>query len=121
MEVTKHGGPSAPTNHNIHTQVRQTTAPDIPGSAWTGRIPLCKQLLGPADRPVVWFAHPADSLIPPDAYTDAQSSLAPAALKTHNQTSQYTVNDEAVKEDVIFFWAPERLCVGVSVGSWYFT
>ncbi|KAG1945949.1 rho guanine nucleotide exchange factor 18-like isoform X1 [Pimephales promelas] len=45
----------------------------------------------------------SDSLIPPDAYTDAQSSLAPAALKTHNQTSQYTVNDEAVKEDVIFF------------------
>lgn len=103
MEVTKHAGPSAPTNHNIHTQVRQTTTTDIPGSAWTGRIPLCKQLLGPADRPVVWFAHPADSLIPPDAYTDAQSSLAPAALKTHNQTSQHTVNDEAAKEDVIFF------------------
>ncbi|XDV22597.1 hypothetical protein PO909_027462 [Leuciscus waleckii] len=45
----------------------------------------------------------SDSLIPPDAYTDAQSSLAPAALKTHNQTSQYTVTDEAAKEDVIFF------------------
>lgn len=110
MEVTKHAGPSAPTNHNIRTQVRQTTAPDIPGCAWTGRIPLCKQSLGPADRPVVWFAHPADSLSPPDAYTDAQSSLAPAALKSHNQTSQhnlpYTVSDEVAKEDVIFFWAP---------------
>ncbi|XP_077082199.1 rho guanine nucleotide exchange factor 18 isoform X3 [Siphateles boraxobius] len=45
----------------------------------------------------------SDSLIPPDAYTDAQSSLAPVALRTHNQTSQNTVNDEAVKEDVIYF------------------
>ncbi|XP_048038677.1 rho guanine nucleotide exchange factor 18 isoform X3 [Megalobrama amblycephala] len=49
----------------------------------------------------------SDSLSPPDAYTDAQSSLAPAALKSHNQTSQhnlpYTVSDEVAKEDVIFF------------------
>ncbi len=108
MEVTKHVGPSAPTNLNIRTQVRQTTAPDIPGRAWTSRIPLCKQSLGPADRPVVWFAHPAESLSPPDMHTDAQSSLTPAVLKTHNQTSQptltYTVSDEAAKEDVIFFW-----------------
>ncbi|XP_058616183.1 rho guanine nucleotide exchange factor 18-like isoform X1 [Onychostoma macrolepis] len=49
----------------------------------------------------------SDSLSPPDTHTDAQSSLAPAVLKTHNQTSQptltYTVSDEAAKEDVIFF------------------
>ncbi|XP_067271766.1 rho guanine nucleotide exchange factor 18-like isoform X2 [Pseudorasbora parva] len=47
----------------------------------------------------------SDSLSPPDAYPDAQSSLtpAPAAPKTHNQTSQYTVSDEAAKEDVIYF------------------
>ncbi|XP_067252525.1 rho guanine nucleotide exchange factor 18 isoform X3 [Chanodichthys erythropterus] len=49
----------------------------------------------------------SDSLSPPDAYTDVQSSLAPAALKSHNQTSQhnlpYTVSDEVAKEDVIFF------------------
>uniref|UniRef100_A0A672NMC5 Rho/Rac guanine nucleotide exchange factor 18 n=1 Tax=Sinocyclocheilus grahami TaxID=75366 RepID=A0A672NMC5_SINGR len=49
----------------------------------------------------------SDSLSPPDMHTDAQSSLAPAILKTHNQTSQptlqYTVSDEAAKEDVIFF------------------
>ncbi|XP_050950682.1 rho guanine nucleotide exchange factor 18 isoform X3 [Labeo rohita] len=48
-----------------------------------------------------------DSLSPPDAHTDAQSGLAPAGLKTHNQTSQptpsYTVSDEVAKEDVIFF------------------
>ncbi|KAK2906788.1 hypothetical protein Q8A67_005773 [Cirrhinus molitorella] len=49
----------------------------------------------------------SDSLSPPDAQTDAQSSPAPALLKTQNQTSQptvqYTVSDEAAKEDVIFF------------------
>ncbi|XP_056303689.1 rho guanine nucleotide exchange factor 18-like isoform X1 [Danio aesculapii] len=49
----------------------------------------------------------SDSLSPPDAYSDAQSSLAPALPKTHNQTSQqtlpYTVSDEGAKEDVIFF------------------
>ncbi|XP_073700369.1 rho guanine nucleotide exchange factor 18 [Garra rufa] len=49
----------------------------------------------------------SDSLSPPEAHTDAQSSLAPALLKTHNQTSQptvqYTVSDETAKEDVIFF------------------
>ncbi|XP_042604714.1 rho guanine nucleotide exchange factor 18-like isoform X2 [Cyprinus carpio] len=49
----------------------------------------------------------SDSLSPPDVHTDAQSSLEPAVLKTHNQTSQptlqYTVSDEAGKEDVIYF------------------
>ncbi|XP_016362839.1 rho guanine nucleotide exchange factor 18-like [Sinocyclocheilus anshuiensis] len=49
----------------------------------------------------------SDSLNPPDAHTDAQSSLAPAVLKTHNQTSQttlpYTVSGQAAKEDVIYF------------------
>uniref|UniRef100_A0A672QKB8 Rho/Rac guanine nucleotide exchange factor 18 n=1 Tax=Sinocyclocheilus grahami TaxID=75366 RepID=A0A672QKB8_SINGR len=60
-----------------------------------------------ADRHVVWFARLADSLNPPDAHTDAQSSLAPAVLKTHNQTSQtalpYTGSGQAAKEDVIYF------------------
>uniref|UniRef100_A0A672QKS7 Rho/Rac guanine nucleotide exchange factor 18 n=1 Tax=Sinocyclocheilus grahami TaxID=75366 RepID=A0A672QKS7_SINGR len=49
----------------------------------------------------------SDSLNPPDAHTDAQSSLAPAVLKTHNQTSQtalpYTGSGQAAKEDVIYF------------------
>ncbi|XP_051551427.1 rho guanine nucleotide exchange factor 18-like isoform X2 [Myxocyprinus asiaticus] len=49
----------------------------------------------------------SESLNPPDAYMDTQSSLAPAILKPQNQTSQhtlpYTVSDEAAKEDVIFF------------------
>ncbi|XP_026091431.1 rho guanine nucleotide exchange factor 18-like isoform X3 [Carassius auratus] len=49
----------------------------------------------------------SDSLSPPDAHTDAKSSLTPAVLKTHSQTSQptlsYTVSEEAAKEDVIYF------------------
>uniref|UniRef100_A0A8C1CMP5 Rho/rac guanine nucleotide exchange factor (GEF) 18b n=2 Tax=Cyprinus carpio carpio TaxID=630221 RepID=A0A8C1CMP5_CYPCA len=49
----------------------------------------------------------SDSLSHPDAHTDAQSSLTPAVLKTHNQTSQptllYNTSDEAAKEDVIYF------------------
>ncbi|XP_051549373.1 rho guanine nucleotide exchange factor 18-like isoform X3 [Myxocyprinus asiaticus] len=46
-----------------------------------------------------------ESLSPPDAYLDAQSSLAPAVLKpqTSQHTLPYTVSDEPAKEDVIFF------------------
>uniref|UniRef100_A0A8C1FFZ3 Rho/rac guanine nucleotide exchange factor (GEF) 18b n=1 Tax=Cyprinus carpio carpio TaxID=630221 RepID=A0A8C1FFZ3_CYPCA len=57
----------------------------------------------PHSRPIIR----PNSLSHPDAHTDAQSSLTPAVLKTHNQTSQptllYNTSDEAAKEDVIYF------------------